>query len=126
MEKILIVDDSADIRELVKVTLGDDQYQVFEAESGTAAIEMARLRKPDVIIMDIIMPGSCDGIAAAKAIKKEPALKTCHIIFLSGSRIDPNRLKSIKQTSYEYIIKPFSPLHLLERIEQCLARKTFA
>ena len=61
MKKILIVDDQLEVRELVEVTLRSDDYQVFQAKSGEEAIELAKNEKPDLIIMDIMMPGGWTG-----------------------------------------------------------------
>ncbi|GAI18211.1 unnamed protein product, partial [marine sediment metagenome] len=60
MKKILVVDDQLEVRELVGVTLRSDDYQVIQAESGEKAVEVARAEKPDLILMDIMMPGEMD------------------------------------------------------------------
>ena len=72
MKKILVVDDYLEIRELVETTLTLGDYQIFQAESGEAAIGVAKVEKPDLIIMDVTMPGSIDGLKAARIIKDDP------------------------------------------------------
>ena len=85
MKKILIVDDDPGIRELVDTTLRSEEYQIFQAESGEKAIEIARAEKPDLIIMDIMMPGGMDGFEATHTIKADPETKDSIILILSGS-----------------------------------------
>lgn len=119
MKKILIVDDCKEIRQLVKATLGVGEYRVFEAASGLKAIESARKNTPDLIIMDIVMPGGIDGIEAIRKLKELPETENCKIIILSGSE------KSRVQEGYDagacdFFIKPFSPLNLISKVELLL------
>ncbi|MBK5101445.1 MAG: response regulator [Desulfobacteraceae bacterium] len=69
MKKILIVDDRMEPRELVEVALRSGSYQLLQAENGAKAIEIAREEKPDLIIMDVMMPGIIDGLEATRALK---------------------------------------------------------
>jgi two-component system, OmpR family, phosphate regulon response regulator PhoB len=117
MKKILIVDDSKDIRDLVKATLGSDQYIVIEACSGSQALSIARAEKPDLIIMDVVMPGSIDGFETAHLIKSDPAINTAAIIFLTGAGAHKGKKHAL---AAECFIKPFSPLQLLNKVEEIL------
>ncbi|MDD5674662.1 MAG: response regulator [Chitinivibrionales bacterium] len=119
MKKILIVDDSRDIRDLVRVTLGSDQYEVLEAADGNQALALAAKARPDLIIMDIVMPGSIDGFEAAHLIKNNPATKATPIIFLTGTGKGATRGKKPVEAA-EYFTKPFSPLQLLDKVEEIL------
>jgi CheY-like chemotaxis protein len=119
MKKILIVDDSNEVRQLVKATLGVGEYRVFEASSGIKAVEMARKDKPDLIIMDIVMPGGMDGIEAIRKIKEIPEIEDCKIIILSGSGM--NRIQEgYDAGACDYFIKPFSPLNLISKVDLLL------
>jgi CheY-like chemotaxis protein len=119
MKKILIVDDCNEVRELVKATLGIGEYCVFEASSGVRAIEMAKKNKPDLIIMDIVMPGGIDGIEAIRRIREIPDACNCKIIILSGS--GKNRIQEgYDAGACDYFIKPFSPLNLISKVDQLL------
>jgi len=119
MKKILIVDDCKEIRQLVSTTLDLNFFTVFEAPDGATAIEMAQKHIPDLIIMDIIMPGVIDGVEALRRIKKQPATTRCEVIILSGSRTDRTE-ECFKAGAADIITKPFSPLDLITKVEQIL------
>jgi CheY-like chemotaxis protein len=95
------------------------EYRVIEASSGIKAVEMAKKNKPDLIIMDIVMPGGMDGIEAIKKIKEIPEIGGCKIIILSGSAM--NRIQEgYDAGACDYFIKPFSPLNLISKVELLL------
>jgi len=120
MKKILIVDDDAGIRELVDMTLRSDDYHIFQAENGQQAIKIARAEKPDLIIMDVMMPGGMDGFEATRIIKSDPETKKCAIIILSGKGQDAEREKGFAAGADDYFTKPFSPLALIKKVEEVL------
>jgi CheY-like chemotaxis protein len=118
MKKILIVDDQMEVRELVGVTLRSGDYLVFEAESGEEAIEIARVGKPDLIIMDIMMPGAMDGLEATRVIKNDPETRGCKIIMLTAKGQEVDREKGLRAGADDYFTKPFSPLTLIKKVEE--------
>jgi CheY-like chemotaxis protein len=120
MEKILIVDDQLEVRELVEVTLRVGNYQIMQAQSGEEAIEIVRAEKPSLIIMDIMMPGGMDGLEATRILKNDPETKDCKIILLTakGQQIDIE--KGFAAGADDYFIKPFSPLELIKKVEEIL------
>ena len=120
MKKILIVDDQIEIRELVNVTLRGEDYQILEANNGKLAIEITRQEKPDLIIMDIMMPGELDGLEATRILKNDPTTKECKIIVLSakGQKIDIE--KGSEAGADDYFVKPFEPLDLITKVEEVL------
>ena len=120
MKKILIVDDDAQIRGLVDVTLRSDDYQIFQAENGEKAIEIARAEKPDLIIMDVMMPGDIDGFEATCILKNDPETKSSSIIILSGKGQEAERKKGFAADADDYFTKPFSPLALIKKVEEVL------
>ena len=120
MKKILIVDDKLQIRDLVEVTLGVENYSIFQAKNGQEAVKMAKSKKPDLIIMDIIMPGKLDGIEATRIIKNDPETKHCKIIILSGQSQKADREEGLKADAEGYFTKPFSPLNLIKKVETVL------
>ena len=120
MNKILIVDDDAGIRGLVDTTLRSDDYQIFQAESGEQAIELAKAEKPDLIIMDIMMPGKIDGLEAARMLKKDPGTAGCQIIMLTGRGQKGDREKSLDAGANDFFSKPFSPLALIKKVEEVM------
>ena len=120
MKKILVVDDQLEVRELVSVTLRSDDYQVIQAESGEKAVEVARAEKPDLIIMDIMMPGEIDGIEATHIIKNDPETKDCQIVMLTSKGQQVDREKGFEAGADDYFVKPFSPLELIKKVEEIL------
>ena len=120
MKKILIVDDQLDVRELVEVTLRSEDYHVIQAESGKKAVEVAKTEKPDLIIMDIMMPGGMDGIEATRVLKNDPETKDCRIIMLTAKGQLIDREIGFKAGADDYFVKPFSPLELIKKIEEII------
>ena len=120
MKKILIVDDRLEVRELVEVTLRSDDYQVLQAESGEKAIKIARAEKPDLIIMDIMMPGGMDGLEATRILKNDPETKGSTIIMLTAKGQEADRKKGFEAGVNDYFVKPFSPLELIKKVEEVL------
>jgi CheY-like chemotaxis protein len=117
MKKILIVDDSKDIRDLVIATLDSSEYKIFEAGDAIKAIAVATVEKPDFIIMDVMLPGNINGIEATKIIKHNPLTRHCDVIMLTGANEKTIQHDSIKAGATCYFVKPFSPLDLLQRVE---------
>lgn len=120
MKKILIVDDELEIRKLVNSTLNSSDYQILQAESGQKAIEIARAENPDLIIMDIMMPGGIDGFEATRILKDDPETKGSTIIILSAKGQEEDLEGGLKAGADDYFPKPFSPLALVRKVEEVL------
>lgn len=118
MKRILIVDDQLEVRELVAVTLRGDKYQILQAENGQEAIDAVIAEKPDLILMDIMMPGDIDGLEAARRIKNNPETKDCKIIMLTAKGQEADKEKGYRTGADDYFVKPFSPLDLIRKIEK--------
>lgn len=116
-EKLLIADDNGDLRRLLRISLGYGKYRMYEAGTGVEALQIAREQRPDVILLDVMMPGELDGFQVCEQIKNDPILKGTFVIILTaltgvGDRTEGNRVKADF-----YMQKPFSPLQLIEVIE---------
>lgn len=120
MKKILIVDDQMEVRELVEVTLQDEDYQIFQAASGEEAIEVARRERPALIILDIMMPGGMDGLEACRRLKEDKETRSCRILFLTAKGQEVDKEQGLEAGAIGYFIKPFSPLELLAKVEELL------
>ena len=120
MKKILITDDRLKIRELVEMTLRVEDYQVLQAKSGEEAVEIAKAEKPDVIIMDVVMPGGMDGLEATRIIKNDPETKDCKIVMLTAKSREADKQKGYEAGADGYFAKPFSPLDLIQKVEEIL------
>jgi CheY-like chemotaxis protein len=115
-KKLLVVDDQREIRNLVKSTLEFEEWEVIEADTGDRGVEAVSRHKPDLVIMDMMMPGGINGIEATKAIKSNPATSGSKVIMLSGSE-EELRPAALEAGANEFIQKPFSPLDLLDKVE---------
>lgn len=120
MKKILIADDLPAVRRLVRLTLKSPDYQIFEAENAEQAVEIARTEKPDLIIMDIMMPGKFDGLQAVRIIKESPEIRGCKIVMLTAKGQDSDREHTLKAGADAFFAKPFSPLELIKKVEEVL------
>ncbi len=120
MKKILIVDDHVEIRKLVEITLRVEDYQILQAKSGEEAIKIVGAEKPDLIIMDIMMPGKIDGIEATRILKNDPESKKCPIIILTSKDDDEDVKRGMDAGADDYFTKPFSPLELIKKVEEVL------
>jgi two-component system, OmpR family, phosphate regulon response regulator PhoB len=121
-KRLLIVDDKREIRQLVRATLEFDGWEVFEAETGDGAVSAAAQNKPDLVIMDMMMPGTIDGMEATRRIKAAPETAGCKVVMLSGSDIEL-RETALAAGVAEFIQKPFSPLDLMDKIGELFGNK---
>ncbi len=120
MKKILVVDDLEDVRQLVCATLVRAKYEIVTARDGLVAIQTAKDQKPDLIIMDIAMPGSINGLEATRILKSDPDTRKCPIIILSGTNLLDDCFNAGADSCF---LKPFSPLKLIQKVEELLGSK---
>ena len=120
MKKILIVDDQIEVRELVEVTLRYGNFKILQASNGLDAIAIVKKEKPELVIMDIMMPGEIDGLETIRRIKSDLQTKTCKIIMLTAKGQDTDKEKGVELDIEDYFVKPFSPLDLINKIEEVL------
>lgn len=113
---LLIVDDIAEMRKLLRLTFSDGNYQIFEAPNGKEALKIILEEKPDIILLDIMMPGDIDGLAVCDFVKSS-TLKNCRVILLTAKGQKKDFQKGLEAGADIYITKPFSPIALLERVE---------
>ena len=118
-KKVLIVDDEPNVRRLLHSILGKT-FEVFEAEDGRQAIEMVNSQKPDVVLMDMMMP-KMDGLTACHMIKNDPATKSIPVIMVTAIGFELNIKLSQQMGASGYVTKPFSSEDLLDKIAQVLA-----
>lgn len=121
-KKILIVDDEKDIVDLVSYNLEKEGYKCYTAYDGEQALEKARDKKPDLILLDIMMP-KMDGIEACRRIKEDPELNQIYIAFLTARSEEYSELAGFDVGADDYITKPIKPRVLLSRIKAILKRR---
>ncbi len=117
--KILIVEDESSIRGFLKISLQCNDYIVFEADSGEEGIRKAKLEKPDVIILDIMLPG-IDGLEVCSTLRK--TFPELGIIMLTARTQDLDKIKGLEFGADDYVTKPFNPEELILRIKALLRR----
>ena len=118
MKRILIVEDQADIRKLIRMTLEFESYEIHEASDGAFGLRMAQAIKPDLMLLDVMMPGELDGLQVCQRIKSDPAFKSIKIVLLTARGQQKDREAGEQAGADEYLIKPFSPLQLIETLER--------
>ena len=107
-DTILVVDDSPDIRLLMRVALGK-RYQLLEAESATAALELIELHQPRLMLLDIMMPGAMDGLQLLDFIKGDARLKNIIVGMITARGQTMDDLNARQRGADAYFVKPFSP-----------------
>jgi two-component system alkaline phosphatase synthesis response regulator PhoP len=120
-KKILLVDDEPDILELIGYNLRNEGYEVSAASNGKEGIEMARKVKPDLIILDVMMP-EMDGMEVCNIIRADPALAHTTIAFLTARSEDYSQLAGFDSGGDDYITKPVKPKILMGRVKALLRR----
>ena len=118
-KKVLIVDDEPNVRRLSHKILSN-KFDIVEAEDGIQAIDVATAQKPDVILMDMMMP-KMDGLTACHVIRNDPATKSIPVIMVTAIGFELNIKLSEQMGAAGYVTKPFSPQNLLNTIAQVLA-----
>ncbi len=119
--KILIVDDDPDIRDVLRITLEDEMYEVTEAENGEEAIATIQSKPFDLILCDYKMP-KMDGRAVCKFVKKDILLRHLPIIMVTGKGELTDKVDGIEAGADDYIVKPFEPKELIAHIKMILRR----
>ncbi len=119
--KILLVDDEADILEIVGYNLSEEGYKVFKASNGKEAIAVAKKEKPHLIILDVMMP-EMDGMEACENIRKIPELQNVIITFLTARNEDYSQVAGFDAGADDYIAKPIKPKLLVSKVKALLRR----
>lgn len=118
-ERILVVDDDPDMRELVSTVLAEEGFEVHCVDSGAAAIELVEQIRPSIVVLDVVMPGGMSGKDVCRALRKQ---STLGIIFVSGRGDDIDRIVGLELGADDYLAKPFHPRELVARV-QALSRR---
>jgi two-component system, OmpR family, phosphate regulon response regulator PhoB len=124
MKRILIVEDQADIRRLISMTLEFENYDIQEASDGSFGLRTAQAMKPDVVLLDVMMPGELDGLQVCQRIKADPTLSGTKVVLLTARGLPKDREAGDAAGADDYLVKPFSPLHLIETLERLLSHST--
>jgi len=115
MAKILLVDDDIDLAELVRTKLADEGHQVAVVNTGEGAFEQAKQFKPDICVLDIMLPG-VTGYQICRKLRKDPELYRCAILILTALGEEPEILHGLEQGADDYLVKPFRLERLMDKI----------
>jgi DNA-binding response OmpR family regulator len=121
MSKILVTEDERDIRELIAFTLRFAGYEVVTAENGEEGVLMAAQERPDMILMDVRMP-RLTGYEACARIKADPTLADIPVVFLSAKGQEAEIRTGLDAGASEYLLKPFGPMELVERVKELMVK----
>jgi len=116
MKKILIVDDKPEVRSLISVTLDMGEFMLYEASSGAQALDIADEKHPDLIILDVMMPGGLDGYQTCEKLKAGEKTKDIIVILLTARGQEADKKRGAAAGADDYFIKPFSPRELLDKV----------
>jgi two-component system alkaline phosphatase synthesis response regulator PhoP len=111
--RVLVVDDEDDIRELCRVNLEFEGYEVIDAADGEAALQLARNEQPDVIFLDLMMP-KMDGWDVLRHLKEDDGTAAIPVILLTAKTGENEQMRGWQEGILEYVSKPFNPLSLVE------------
>jgi two-component system, OmpR family, alkaline phosphatase synthesis response regulator PhoP len=111
--KVLVVDDEQEIRELCRVNLEFEGYDVIEAPDGPTAVALARSEQPDIVFLDLMMPGM-DGWEVLRTLKEDDATAGIAVILLTAKTGEQDQMRGWQEGILEYVAKPFNPLSLAE------------
>lgn len=112
---VLVADDDPLVRNLLNAVLNDSRITLLEAASGNEALELARTARPDVVLLDLMMPG-LDGFATCRAMRADPDLTRARILILTARATDGTREEALAAGADAFFTKPFSPLELIDAI----------
>jgi DNA-binding response OmpR family regulator len=114
MRKILIVEDHADIRRLIRMTLEFEPVEIHEVADADAGLQAARTLRPDLVLLDVMMPGQLNGLDLCRALRADPVLQHVPVVMLSARGQASDRQAGLEAGANAYLVKPFSPMQLLD------------
>jgi two-component system phosphate regulon response regulator PhoB len=120
--QILIIEDEEDIRELVRYNLERENFAVIEAESGEAGLKSVSQKKPDLILLDLMLPGK-DGLQICRELKRSEATRDIPVVMMTAKGEESDIVTGLELGAEDYVVKPFSPKVMVARVKAVLRRK---
>ncbi|MBI3001271.1 MAG: response regulator transcription factor [Deltaproteobacteria bacterium] len=120
-KKILVVEDEPDIRKLVHYNLAQEKYQVIEAEDGEKALRLLQREKPDLIVLDLLLPGM-SGLELCRTLRERPETARFPILMLTAKAGEADRVLGLELGADDYLTKPFSSREMVARVKAILRR----
>lgn len=120
--RILIVEDQDSIRRMIEALVEARGYEVTAVPSGTKAIDVAMTDAPDIVLLDLMLPGQYDGFEVCRRLRSDPATKSVPVVIISALDDDESRSRATEAGATAYYTKPFSPIALLKEIDRIKAQ----
>ncbi len=121
MARILVIEDEADIQQVLDYNLREKGHKVYIAGSGEEGLKLAREKRPDLVLLDLMLPGM-PGIEVCKTLKADPATKSAQVVMLTAKGEEIDRVVGFELGADDYVVKPFSVRELLLRVQAILRR----
>lgn len=120
VKKILVVEDQVDVLKLLEIVLRAEGRKIFLTENGEAALEIARETIPDVVLLDIMLPGGIDGYEVARSLKNDPITAKCFIIVMTAKIDEQDKIEAFDAGADDFIGKPFNLDNLKNKVVKFL------
>jgi two-component system, OmpR family, alkaline phosphatase synthesis response regulator PhoP len=120
-QKVLIIEDDGDIRELIKFNLEQDGYAVEEAATGAEGLDRIRRRQPDLVLLDLMLPGM-PGLEICRVLRGAKETATLPILIVTAKGTEVDKVLGLEMGADDYVVKPFSPRELIARVKAVLRR----
>lgn len=120
MKRVLIIEDQDDVREVIRITLELENFEIHDARDGPSGLQLATQLRPDIVLLDVMMPGGIDGMQVCQRIKHDPTLKRTKVVMLTALDQATDRKAAQAAGADHYLAKPFSPIELLEVVNRLL------
>lgn len=120
MRKLLMADDEVGIRSLIRMTLASKSYEIIEATNGFEALSLAREHHPELLLLDVTMPGM-SGFEVCRTLKEDPETASMKIIMLTAKAQEADVTEGKGSGADDYFTKPFSPVALLRKVDEVFA-----
>ncbi len=119
--RVLVVEDDADIRELIRYNLAEEGFTVDEAADGAQALDRMQRRMPDLVVLDLMLPGM-PGLEICRRIRSAPATAQMPVLIVTAKGTEVDRVLGLEMGADDYVVKPFSPRELVARVKALLRR----
>lgn len=119
-KRILIVEDHADIRKLIRMTLEFEDYDIDEVATADEGLDAVHQFKPQLVLLDVMMPGTMDGLDLCRIVKQDPACQDVAVVLLTARGQSQDIEAGMRAGADAYLLKPFSPLKLIETIDSLI------
>ena len=120
MSRILVIEDQSDIRRLIRWALEEEAYELQEASTGALGLAAAQANRPDLVLLDWMMPGGMDGLDVCRAFRADPTLAAVKIVMLTARATPADQRAGQESGADDYLVKPFSPRVLVDTIHSLL------